>query len=380
MLDRLTAMAASRLDAIARLGKLQQALDRARALAERRRGVAADQRLRVDAAVEAVRAAGAAVEAAVKLYLGAVEGWTRSLAELSIDAAELQAAGRIWGRRLADDAEEGPPPSPVPRAVQGAAETQRRALAADEAEAAGRRKLAEDEAAAVRGRIAELEAGVHEPPPSPHTRDEAARAGRAGAPLWRLVDFRPDLPEAERPGLEAALEAAGLLDAWVEPDGKLHADADDAGLVPTEEPALGRSLAEALAPVDDAAVPAETVARVLAAIAWPAGGHVDEHAAAVASTGHFRLGPLRGRWSKPAVQHVGETAREAERARRIEALRAELAELERRAAAAAAEAEGFRARSATLAREVGRPCPASRASIVPPAAATPPPPRSAASG
>ncbi len=381
VLDRLAALAASRLDAIARLGKMQRAVDEARVTAERRRGVAADQRLRVDAAVEALRAAGAAVEAAVKLYLGAVEAWGRGLAELSIDAAELQAAGRLWGRRVSGAVSEGEglPPTPVPRAVQGAAETKRRALAADEAEAAGRRKLAEDEAAAVRGRIAELEAGVHEPPPAPHTRDEAARAGRAGAPLWRLVDFRPDLPEAERPGLEAALEAAGLLDAWVEPDGKFHADADDAGLVPTEEPALGRSLAEALAPVSDAAVPAETLARVLAAIAWPAGGHVDEHTAAVASTGNFRLGPLRGRWSKPAVQHVGETAREAERARRIEALRAELAELERRAAAAAAEAEGFRAARPRWPERWPR-CPASRGWTGRPAAATAPAPRSAASG
>jgi hypothetical protein len=44
-----------------------------------------------------------------------------------------------------------------------------------------------------------------------------------GAPLWKVTDFAPGLSDAERAGLEAALEAAGILDAWVTPEGNLAA-------------------------------------------------------------------------------------------------------------------------------------------------------------
>lgn len=50
-----------------------------------------------------------------------------------------------------------------------------------------------------------------------------------GAPLWQLVDFAPALPAAHRAGLEAALMGAGLLDAWVTPDGALWPATDTAG-------------------------------------------------------------------------------------------------------------------------------------------------------
>ncbi|PSL54441.1 putative exonuclease SbcCD C subunit [Saccharothrix carnea] len=36
-----------------------------------------------------------------------------------------------------------------------------------------------------------------------------------GAPFYRLVDFHPTVADSARAGLEAALEASGLLDAWV---------------------------------------------------------------------------------------------------------------------------------------------------------------------
>jgi hypothetical protein len=57
----------------------------------------------------------------------------------------------------------------------------------------------------------------------PYTRSAEARRQRAGAPLWQLVDFREHVHADQRAGLEAALEAAGLLDAWVTPDGRLQA-------------------------------------------------------------------------------------------------------------------------------------------------------------
>ena len=63
---------------------------------------------------------------------------------------------------------------------------------------------------------AELAAGRTPEPEPPAWR--SAR-DRAGAPLWRLVDFASHCPAAERDGIEAGLLASGLLDAWVSPDG-----------------------------------------------------------------------------------------------------------------------------------------------------------------
>ncbi len=43
----------------------------------------------------------------------------------------------------------------------------------------------------------------------------ADRTGRAGAPLFACCDFRDGVADHDRSGIEAALHAAGLLDAWV---------------------------------------------------------------------------------------------------------------------------------------------------------------------
>src|SRR5699024_12251072 len=66
----------------------------------------------------------------------------------------------------------------------------------------------------------QLQAGREAPPPPPPTR-EADRTAQPGAPLWQLVDFADDVPAAERAGIEAALQASGLLDAWLTPAGEL---------------------------------------------------------------------------------------------------------------------------------------------------------------
>jgi hypothetical protein len=75
-------------------------------------------------------------------------------------------------------------------------------------------------------------------------------------------------------------------------------------------------------PVDGVAV-----ARALAAI--DAGG------AAVSTDGTWSIGPLRGRWSKPAPEYVGAAARAEARARRVAVLTAEIEDLDRRLAALA---------------------------------------------
>ncbi|MEU8476380.1 hypothetical protein [Streptomyces hygroscopicus] len=109
---------------------------------------------------------------------------------------------------------------PSPAREQAAAA--HRGQAADLAAALGQRlaELAERRTAASR-ELAELEAGGQQGPQPPHTRTPGLRDRTPGAPLWRLVDFHDHVTPDERAGLEAALEASGLLDAWVCPDGTL---------------------------------------------------------------------------------------------------------------------------------------------------------------
>ncbi|MCC3771934.1 TIGR02680 family protein [Streptomyces sp. UNOC14_S4] len=204
--------------------------------------------------------------------------------------------------------------------------------------------------------LAALEAGGQRGPKAPYTRTPGLRERTTGAPLWRLVDFRDGLGDAERAGLEAALEASGLLDAWVHPDGTaLDADGHDVLLVPRTGPVSGPSLADALRPAVDhgdaraAAIGEGTVAQLLEAIGLGEAGGAATWAAA---DGRFRVGALVGRWAKGAAEYVGEGAREEARRSRIAALRAGLASLQEELAAAVAEAEAVTARRRELDTEL----------------------------
>lgn len=205
-------------------------------------------------------------------------------------------------------------------------------LAHREAATAERQRLAVEELTA-------LETGRQRGPAAPPTRTPGVRDRGPGASLWRLVDFRPHVTGADRAGLEAALEASGLLDAWVRPDGSaVAADGHDVMLDPVGllgGTGLDRALCPAVDPADAgaAAVGEERVARLLASIglaavgdegpgeaSWEAGGHDTW----VCADGRFRVGALTGSWAKDSAQYVGEGAREQARRVRIGELRGEI--------------------------------------------------------
>ncbi len=142
----------------------------------------------------------------------------------------------------------------------------------------------------------------------------ADREGRPGAPLWRLVRFRPGLGRTSQAGIEAALEAAGLLDAWISPSGDAaEAGILDAYLVPDPRPEGVPALFDVLEPEDQPHVPRERVDALLRTVALGDAGST----ATIDSDGTYRLGPLVGAFVKEGPQFIGATARAERRRQRI---------------------------------------------------------------
>ena len=167
--------------------------------------------------------------------------------------------------------------------------------------------------------------GVHTPPPAPHVRDAAARTNRQGGPLYELCEFVDEIPDAERPNWEAALEASGLLDAWVTLDGRLDdpqlADATLLAGDPLDEPHTRLTCVLRVAETLPPEMSADVVTSLLASI----GCGRNAATAWVDRDGTWQVGPATGAWTKREVQHIGAAAREARRQRQIELLAEEIA-------------------------------------------------------
>ncbi|MFI5038276.1 MAG: TIGR02680 family protein, partial [Solirubrobacterales bacterium] len=225
-------------------------------------------------------------------------------------------------------------PNPLATALAAAGRAASAALAREEAGLEVEEREVRQLAGELDASIERLQAGEHETPPIPHTRDPSAREERAGAPLWLLVDFRSGVPEQRRAGIEAALEASGILDAWVSPDGELLAPGtQDVLLTPDErDPVGGARLHDVLEPAIDredrcaGQVQVEAVRRVLAAVALAQ----DDGTVWVTPEGEFRNGVLRGSWRKPAAAFIGRGAREVARRARLAELRERREQAQRR--------------------------------------------------
>lgn len=165
------------------------------------------------------------------------------------------------------------------------------------------------------------------PPPPPHRR--AARQEGTGAPFYRLVDFADGLSDTQQAHLEAALQASGLLDAWVTADGTvLDAGTLDTLLGPHAATVDGPSLAAALRPVDatGTGVAVERIAHLLSSVSLTP-RDMSPAASSVYWDGSWRLGVLSGRSVKPAAEFVGAAVRAETRRRRLAELDARIAEV-----------------------------------------------------
>ncbi|MDW4903948.1 TIGR02680 family protein [Streptomyces sp. ADMS] len=231
--------------------------------------------------------------------------------------------------------------------AEAAARPLEQEIATAEATVRAARQGLRDDRSRVEEAVRALSGETELPPPSPSTRT-TVRTATAGAPLWRLVAFREGVPLPVQAAVEAALEASGLLDAWVSPYEGItlpgHDTRAEAALAVT---APGPSLLEVLKPEEAIPVPADTVTRILAGVAYgtslPGG-----HPAAVSAHGAWRLSLATGSWSKPEPAHIGALARQRARRRRIGELSERIGEMNASLAVLDDQLRGLGARRARL--------------------------------
>lgn len=175
-------------------------------------------------------------------------------------------------------------------------------------------------------RIEKLEHGFHEPPELPPLTLTDSRTERAGAPFWSLVDFQPSCRVEDRANVEAALTSAGILNAWVTPDGKvLGGQFEDVLLTfgEAQDAPIDKSLVTVLQPSPDS-VDGEVDQRIVQSVLRRIGAGPQNGTTWVDLDGHWQNGPLRGHASKAAPQFIGHEAREQNRLRQLEEVSDEL--------------------------------------------------------
>ncbi|MFE0457853.1 TIGR02680 family protein [Kitasatospora sp. NPDC058965] len=314
------------------LGEWQKAEARAREADTQYEGLAAQQQ---NAAARVTECAAAVITAGDH-YAADVGTWTGKLEELSgTSAADVRA---VLSRDLAPEApfEERALPVAVSDEVDATAHevlrTYRAALAQRRERAALLAAGLADSLDGLREERTGWERSVDPEPPTPPFREAPRRPG-TGAPLYRLVDFAPGLTAVEQAGLEAALEASGLLDAWVCANGALLDPYTRDTLLSAPGAPGGASLADVLraTPAAGSGVTVEQVVGILAAVALaPVGAPLAATTgAAVSVDGRWRLGIAVGAHAKALAEYVGTEARAETRRRRIAELGARMAQVER---------------------------------------------------
>ncbi|MGH9222765.1 MAG: hypothetical protein ACRD2W_02945, partial [Acidimicrobiales bacterium] len=338
-------------------GVRRAVIEFSRAVDDRRHADATleQERESFDLAVAGHASAVAALEGAVAAYSEAVSGWAGTCTHLAPAGGDGGAQAFL----------PSPPEDPeaVADAVAELAQQARSELvvAADRlrtAVAAAERRQAE--LGAERAEVASGGLRHPDPPPWRSSRPDTT----PGAPFWQLVDVVAGTDPAVLDGVEAALLASGVLDAWVWPDGRvelpdpsgadavLSADSDLHG-----QAAGRRTLADVLhpAPVDEPAVPAPVVAGLLGAVdlrGSAAGGAGAGAPPQIGIDGTFRVGPLAGRGRVAPAAFVGAAAQEQRRLRRLAQLDEELAVLVGELAALAERLAGVQRDADALEAEV----------------------------
>lgn len=232
-----------------------------------------------------------------------------------------------------DDTLFDSPSAEIHDIIQSALDTATESALTKRASLIGRIEACNAELAEATQRLVELESGAHLPPGPMPTRGEHARADRPGAPLYQLVDFAPSVPAEERAAWEAAIEASGLLDAWILPRDQngsgdpwpaMFADeaiGDAFAMSTPEQPAT--NLSEVLVVADElpSGITADHIETLLRTIGCGRG----QSETWFDRDGSWQVGARMGVWRKEVAEHIGITAREQRRLQAMERVRAEIA-------------------------------------------------------
>jgi len=265
-------------------------------------------------------------------YAGDVAGWVRRLATiLAADCPDLAPvlAVTVTGDAPGAPFSEGMLPADVDLEAAEAAHV---VLAPYSGQLSARRDHVALVVAQLKGALDGLENQRQEwqqrtdPEPPPPSHRAADRLPGTGAPFYQLVDFAENLTVEQRANLEAALQAGGLLDAWVGADGSvLDPRTLDTLLDPRTAVLDGPTLATVLHPVEapNAGIGPERIQRLLSSIALDSGAGTNA-TSAVHLDGSWRLGALTGRSLKPTAEFVGASVRAETRRRKLAELAAQL--------------------------------------------------------
>ncbi|MEZ6093451.1 MAG: TIGR02680 family protein [Pirellulaceae bacterium] len=180
----------------------------------------------------------------------------------------------------------------------------------------------------------QLEIGEQIEPTLPESVSESSRQQRLGAPFWQLVDFRSNCAAEDRANLEAALQAAGILTAWVTADGDLlNSDTHEVILVSSERGTLptNKQLSQVMSPIsDDQMLSRLNLKReIIETILGTIGLGKESGDTWVCSTGHWKNGIVEGRWTKQHAEFIGSEARDANRLRVVNQLESDIEQVNR---------------------------------------------------
>ncbi|GAA3764118.1 uncharacterized protein (TIGR02680 family) [Spinactinospora alkalitolerans] len=282
-------------------------------------------------AIEAVRAASADYAARVREWCGSLRSAapTEDLAD-PLDALEQRVELPLDDALRVVDAET---PAEIVRDAHAVVDPLLEELRARRDTALGE----ERELAAELDELSERKAGGIDhvaAPPQPWA--TAPRDPAAGAPFYLAVDFADGLGAAERAGLEAALEAGGLLSGWLTADGAVIDPATRDLLLSPGEPVGGRTLLDVLKPVGPpgSGIDSGAVTALLTSVRLEpshtgepprtgeepgarlhGGGTTRPAESSVGLDGRWRLGVASGSHRKAAPEYIGEAARAETRER-----------------------------------------------------------------
>ncbi|MGL4307010.1 MAG: TIGR02680 family protein, partial [Mycobacteriaceae bacterium] len=151
-----------------------------------------------------------------------------------------------------------------------------------------------------------------------------------GAPLWQLVRFKDGIDEQQAAGIEAALEASNILDAWVGNNTGIKDGSTDLRIepLPEEQRPAGPTLRDVLVAEESPDVTEADINAILSSISLQrTDSQSEKNVLTINSTGKFSFGIRIGAHHKKSAEFIGATARKKRRTTRLAEINDQINEL-----------------------------------------------------